>query len=87
MSLSDDKQADIIGAFNTKYRYLDDILNLNNIYIDNMVSHIAEFQLNKQILLILKPRFWACICSFQKILFHPKFMINVTIWKLSISPF
>ena len=25
MSLSDDKQADIIGAFNTTSRYLDDI--------------------------------------------------------------
>ena len=26
MSLSDDKQADVIGAFNTTYRYVDDIL-------------------------------------------------------------
>ena len=31
MSLSDDKQADIIGAFNTISRYLDDILNINNV--------------------------------------------------------
>ena len=29
MSLSDDKQADIIDAFNTTSRYLDDILNNN----------------------------------------------------------
>ena len=28
MSLSDDKQADIIDAFNTTSRYLDDILNV-----------------------------------------------------------
>ena len=28
MSLSDDKQADIINAFNTTSRYLDDILNI-----------------------------------------------------------
>ena len=28
MSLSDDKQADVIDAFNTTSRYLDDILNL-----------------------------------------------------------
>ena len=28
MSLSDDKQADIIDAFNTTSRYLDDILNI-----------------------------------------------------------
>ena len=28
MSLSDDKQADVIDAFNTTSRYLDDILNI-----------------------------------------------------------
>ena len=40
MSLSDDKQADIIDAFNTTSRFLNDILNINNIYFDNMVSQI-----------------------------------------------
>ena len=52
MSLSDDKQADVICVFNT--RYLDDILNfnnilnINNVYFD-MVSQIypSELQLNK----------------------------------------
>ena len=29
MSLSDDKQADVIDAFNTTSRYLEDILNIN----------------------------------------------------------
>ena len=49
MSLSDDKQADYIDAFNTSSRYLDDILNINNVYFDNMVSQIypSELQLNK----------------------------------------
>ena len=49
VSLSDDKQADVIDAFNTTSRYLDDILNINNVYIDNMVSQIylSELQLNK----------------------------------------
>ena len=48
-SLSDDKQADVIDAFNTTSRYLDDILNINNVYFDNMVSQIypLELQLNK----------------------------------------
>ena len=48
MSLSDDKQADIIDAFNTISRYLDDILNINNVYFDTMVSQIypSELQLN-----------------------------------------
>ena len=30
MSLSDDKQADVIDAFKTTSRYLDDIFNINN---------------------------------------------------------
>ena len=49
MSLSDDKQADVIDAFNTTSTYLDDILNINNVYFDNMVSQIypSELQLNK----------------------------------------
>ena len=49
MSLSDDKQADVIDALNTTSRYLDDILNINKVYCDNMVSQIypSELQLNK----------------------------------------
>ena len=49
MSLSDDKQADIIDAFNTTSIYLDAILNINNFYFDNMVSQIyhSELQLSK----------------------------------------
>ena len=49
VSLSDDKQADVIDAFNTTFRYLDDIFNINNVYFDNMVSEIylSELQLNK----------------------------------------
>ena len=48
ISLSDDKQADIIDAFNNTSRYLDDILNNNNVYFDNMVSQIypSKLQLN-----------------------------------------
>ena len=48
MSLSDDKQANVIDAFNTTSKYLDDILNIN-VYFDNMVSQIypSELQLNK----------------------------------------
>ena len=32
LSFSDYKQTDIIDAFNTTLRYLDDILNINNMY-------------------------------------------------------
>ena len=49
MSLSDNKQVDVIDAFNTTSRYLDDILNINNVYFDSMVSQIypSKLQLNK----------------------------------------
>ena len=49
MSLSDDKQADVIDTFNTTSRYLDDILNINYVYFDNMISQIyhSELQLYK----------------------------------------
>ena len=49
MSLSDTKQADIIDAFTTTSRYLDDIVNINNHYYDNMESQIypSELQFNK----------------------------------------
>ena len=39
MSLPDDKQTYIIDAFNTTSRYLDDILNIDNVYFDTMISH------------------------------------------------
>ena len=49
ISLSDDKHADVIDAINTTSRYLYDILNINNVYFDNLVSQIylSELQLNK----------------------------------------
>ena len=62
--LSSDNQADVIKAFNSTSRYLDDLLNLNCILI-------------KLILQIPRPPFWIYICLFQTALFHPKFMINV----------
>ena len=48
ISLFNDKQAVIIDAFNTTFIYLDDILNINNVYFDTMVSPIypSELQLN-----------------------------------------
>ena len=49
MSLSEGKQADIIDVFSTTSRYLDDILKINNVYFDTLVSqiHPSELQLNK----------------------------------------
>ena len=47
MSLSDDKQADVIDAFNTTSRYLDDILNIvTNSQLDttNESQEVSPFQ-------------------------------------------
>ena len=38
MSLSADKDAEIIEAFNSTSRYLDDLLNIDNTYFDGMVK-------------------------------------------------
>ena len=90
MSISDYKQADNSNAFNTTSRYLDDILNINNVYFDTMVSQIypSELQLNKANTSYTKAAFQTCICHLM-MLFLPKFMINVTtlILNLSISYF
>ena len=37
-SLSDDNQADIIEAFNSTSRYLDDFLIIDNTYFEGMVN-------------------------------------------------
>ena len=49
MSLSSNTLADVIEAFNSTSRYLDDLLNIYNPYSEGMVSQIyaAELQLNK----------------------------------------
>ena len=48
-SLSDVKQAEIIDAFNSTSRYLDDLLNIGTPYFEGMDNHIypPELQLNK----------------------------------------
>ena len=60
LSLSDNNQTDIIEAFNSTSRYLDDLLNIDNPYFEQMVGQIypTELQLKRLILLILKLRFW-----------------------------
>ena len=48
-ALSNDNQADIIKAFNSTSRYLDNLLNMDNPYFEGMVNQIYphELQLNK----------------------------------------
>ena len=51
LSLSDNNQTDIIEAFNSTSRYLDDLLNIDNPYFEQMVGQIypTELQLNETI--------------------------------------
>ena len=49
LSLSDNNQSYIVEAFNSTSRYLDDLLNIDNPYFEQMVGQIypTELQLNK----------------------------------------
>ena len=49
LSSSDNNQTDIIEAFNSTSWYLDDLLNIDNPYFEQMVGQIypTELQLNK----------------------------------------
>ena len=40
LSLSDDNQSEVIEAFNSTSRYLNDLLNIDNTFLDSMVNHI-----------------------------------------------
>ena len=48
-SVSDNTQADVIETFNTASRYLGDLLNIDNLYLEEMVGQIypTELQLNE----------------------------------------
>ena len=48
-SLSPENPTDIFEALNSTSRYLDDLMNIDNIYFEQMVNRIypAELQLNK----------------------------------------
>ena len=49
LSLSDDNLSEVIEAFNSTSRYLDNLLNIDNTFFDSMANHIypSELQLNK----------------------------------------
>ena len=81
MSHSDDKQADIINAFNTTSRYLYGMLNITYVYFDNMVNKIypSELQLNKANTSDTKAAFLDLRLFISNDIVSTKIMINVTI--------
>ena len=80
-SLSRENQADIIEAFNSTLRYLDDLLNIDNIYFDQMVDRIypTELQLNRANSSDTEAPFLDLNSVYLMVQFPPKFMINGTI--------
>ena len=68
LSLSEDNQSGIIEAFNSTSRYLDDLLNIDNNFFDNMVNRIypSELQLNKAN--VPRPHFWIYIYLYRMVL-------------------
>ena len=45
MSLSEEKQSEIIEAFSSTSRYLDDLLNIDNNYFEGFISQIYPSEL------------------------------------------
>ena len=77
-SLSDVKQAEIIEAFKSTSRYLDDLLNIDNPYFEGMVNRIypPELQLDKANTSDSEAPFFGFAFIYFKDLFHLKFMIS-----------
>ena len=78
LSFSDDNHSEVIEAFNSTSRYLDDLLNIDNNLFDSMVNHIYPSEL-QQILptcQIPRPHFWIYIYLFRMVLLRLKFLIN-----------
>ena len=72
--LNHDNQADVIDAFNSTSRYLDDLLNIDNPNFEGMVNQIypPELQLNKANISDTEAPF----LDLQMDLFLLKFMIS-----------
>ena len=49
LSLSEENQSDVIKAFNSTSRYLNDLLNIDNDFLDSVVNRMypSELQLDK----------------------------------------
>ena len=77
LSLSEDNQSDVIEAFNSTSRYLDDLLNIDNNLFGSMVNRIypSELQLNKANVSDTEASFWIYIYQYRMVLSRLKFMI------------
>ena len=78
LSLSEDNQSDVIEAFNSTSRYLDDLLNIDNNFFDSMVNRIypSELQLNKANVSDTEIFFGIYIYQYRMVLSRLNSMIN-----------
>ena len=78
LSLSEDNQSDVIEAFNSTSRYLDDLLNIDNNFFDSMVNRIypSELQLNKANVSDTEASVLDLHYLYRMVLSRLKFMIN-----------
>ena len=78
LSLSDDNQSEVTEAFNSTYRYLNDLLNIDTSFFDSMVNHMypSKLQFNKVNVSDTEPLFWIYIYLYRMVLLRLKFMIN-----------
>ena len=63
LSLSDNNQSDFIEVFDLTARYLNDLLNIDNYFFKQMVSHIYPtnlFFLKNPLILKTPFRTWTC---------------------------
>ena len=60
LCLSEGNQSNVIDAFISIFRYLDDLMNIDNNFFDSMVNHIypSELQLNKINVSDTEASFW-----------------------------
>ena len=69
---------EVIEAFNSTSRYLDELLNIDNNFFDSMDNHVypSELQLNKATSQIRRPHFWIYIYLYRMVLSRLIFFIN-----------
>ena len=77
-SLTKEKRYDLIDAFNSTSRYLDNLLNIDNIHFEHMVHRIypAELQLNKANASDTEAAFLDLNLSIHNDIVSTKYMIN-----------
>ena len=66
LSLSNDNQSKVVETFNSTFRNLDDLLNIDKNFVDSMAGHIypSELQFNKANVSDTEALFlgFTCIC-------------------------